>query len=309
MAAVGNRFESLLINAQNPLEKSKKKPKKRSEGKAQGQTKKPQSQTQAKKSVQTQPQAPPSPILSKTEPEPVPVKPGFLQTTKVIISDITPTQIKSSMLSKKPTNVVVKDVTPTKVEEKSGALNDSTFDLDFKSRATGRYQKMMVSRGRVFERHGPSRSYRQPEKRHGHGAYNWGEQLENTATSIDVDESVVEQQTPGEGKEECVPVTFTLGQYKKLVEEKKVDPLSWSDPSQQSTTVVADKGDAREYEYHRGYDTPRGRGGRRFQGRGPSRSRGGPTTPRNQTNNVHEVRERGVVYDVKVDDIKDFPDL
>ncbi|KII70322.1 hypothetical protein RF11_09489 [Thelohanellus kitauei] len=331
MVALGNRFESLLINAREPLEKSKKKPKKRSEGKEQGRTKKPQSQ--AKKSAQNQPQAPSSQILSKRGPKTVPVKHGFLPTTKVIITDLTPTKIMSAMLSDKPTNVVVKDITPpkiksvvlplkptnvvvtditsTKIVEKSGAGNGSSFHLDLKSSATGTYQKMMKRiKDNGFEYNGPHGSNLQPEKRHGNSAYYWGQQLENTATGVDFHSSVVEQQTLGEGKEECVPVTLTLEQYKKLVDEKKVDPLSWSDPSQKSKTVVSNKSNTQDYEHNRGYYTPSGRGGRRFSGPGPSRLRSGPTTPRNhQTTNVDEIRERVVVYDIKVDDTNDFPDL
>lgn len=313
MAAIGSRFNSLLLNAQDPLEQSKRGPKKPAGSKSTKRSPKKESLTPEKASaISSQSQ--------KKSPTPKTQERAQSQKGQTIAKDTStqsPTAAATSPVTQKPSSsvkVTVRDINKPvsteaqrskKPETKSDSINDPKIEdsnvedtVNPKDRTNGTYKKMLAVRGKMHDRHGVLNE-KTGEKRQGRGAYNWGDRGETSETR-DQDTSVVEQNDDSAPKEEYVPICYTLEQYRQKCNEKILDPLHWKEP-QNVETVLDEKDDFREYEYHRTQGT-RGRG--QSRGSRGGRGRGQSSRPPRSDN-----RERHTPVDVKIDDPRDFPAL
>ncbi|KAF0986775.1 hypothetical protein HZS_887 [Henneguya salminicola] len=294
MATIGNRFNSLLINAQDPLERASKKGKKNKKYAV--------ASSKPIEFKKTEPKPPPAIIQSevpqskKLDVQNIPIVEKLKPRIKVSSVKITPTPVE-----------VVENNEPKIIIEKD----------DRGSHARSTYKKMTDIRGkRLLDRHGgPKTSVKPLEKRHGQGAYNWGDAVKSEDGTTEYDKSRPESDKPGESaeppKENSQP-QFTLQQYKELLKENKVDPLAWEASMIPAEMTQESTEDLKDYAYWRMYEEGgRGRGtGRYNRGRG-GRGRG-YREPRGDRGNFRgqdrrENRQR--ISEVHVDDVKDFPAL
>ncbi|KAF1742628.1 hypothetical protein MXB_1414 [Myxobolus squamalis] len=305
MATIGNRYESLLLDARDPLDASKKKKKSKISEHSKSNPKTSQKSDSTKKAAVNAQNDKSTEILKKP--------------TKVLVKDVKPINSAEILLAPSDPCETLSTSTQIKVTVYSQDVdreNQKIIEKDNRAlRPRNTYQKMIVNRGRVYDRRGAtSSSAYHAEKRHGHGAYNWGEEGKVDSSQIDLDGSLQPAETAPEVVVEKERIEYTLDQYKELLRENKIDPLAYVENNIlcEKAETVEEETNTREYQYFRNNDeSQRGRAsGRPYRGRGSSRGRGrgyrGQSEPRsNESHRGNITVSKPFVFD----EIKDFPSL